>query len=242
PYFPDKPSRFLDWRAHGWVDLYSAIARSSDVYFYETIGGFEGLKGLGIDKLNDYWRKFGLDKITGIDLHSESYGFLPNSAEKEIRSGTPWRVGDTYNISIGQGDISLSPLQLMNGIAAIANDGPVYVPHLKQGNSKQLLDLSDLAPQFTEVRKGMEDAVSKSYGTANALSTLPIKVAAKTGSSQVENNTKTNALFIGYSPAQNPQIEILILVEDAKEGSLNAIPIAKDVMWWYYENRIRNKQ
>ena len=91
--------------------------RSSDVYFYETIGGFEGLKGLGIDKLNDYWRKFGLDKITGIDLHSESYGFRLIQ-QKEMCS-TPWRVGDTYNISIGQGDIS-NPLQLMNGIAAIA--------------------------------------------------------------------------------------------------------------------------
>ena len=77
----------------------------------------------------------------------------------------------------------------------------------------------------------MEDAVSLSYSTANALSTLPIKVAALVARKKI-----TNALFIGYAPAQNPQIEILILVEDAK-GSLNAIPIAKDVMWWYYENK-----
>ena len=242
PYFPDKPSRFLDWKAHGWVDLYSAIARSSDVYFYETVGGFEGLKGLGIDKLNDYWRKFGLDKVTGIDLPSESYGFLPNPTEKEARSGTPWRVGDTYNVSIGQGDLSISPLELINGIAAIANGGPVYVPHLKQSDPKQLLDLSDLSSQFAEVRRGMEDAVSKSYGGSNALSTLPVKVAGKTGTAQIENNAKINALFIGYAPAEDPQIEILVLVEDAKEGSLNAIPIAKDVMEWYYENRIKNKQ
>ncbi len=242
PYFPDKPSRFLDWRPQGWVDLYSAIARSSDVYFYETVGGFEGLKGLGIDKLNDYWRKFGLNKVTGIDLPNESHGFLPNPAEKEARSGTPWRVGDTYNIAIGQGDLSISPLELVDGIAAIANGGPVYVPHIKQGDAKQLFNLSDLASQFTEVRRGMEDAVAKSYGTANALSSLPIKVAAKTGSAQIENNAKTNALFIGYEPAQDPQIEVLVLVEDAKEGSLNAVPIAKDVMEWYYKNRIKNKQ
>jgi len=242
PYFPDKPSRFLDWRPQGWVDLYSAIARSSDVYFYETVGGFEGLKGLGIDKLNDYWRKFGLNKVTGIDLPNESHGFLPNPAEKEARSGTPWRVGDTYNIAIGQGDLSISPLELVDGIAAIANGGPVYVPHIKQGDPKQLLNLSDLSAQFTEVRRGMEDAVVKSYGTANALSSLPIKVAAKTGSAQIENNAKTNALFIGYEPAQDPQIEVLVLVEDAKEGSLNAVPIAKDVMEWYYKNRIKNKQ
>lgn len=242
PYFPEKPSRFLDWKPQGWVDLYSAIAKSSNVYFYETVGGFESLKGLGIDKLNDYWKIFGLDKVTGIDLPNESHGFLPNPTEKEARSNTPWRVGDTYNVAIGQGDISISPLGLMNGIAAIANGGPVYVPHLKQGNIKQLLDLSDMNQQFAEVRRGMEDAVSKSYGTANTLSGLAVKVAAKTGSAQIENNTKTNALFIGYAPADNPEIEILVLVEDAKEGSLNAVPIAKDVMEWYYENRIKNKQ
>lgn len=241
PYFPDKPSRFLDWRAHGWVDLYSAIARSSDVYFYEVVGGFEGLKGLGIDKINDYWRKFGLDKVTGIDLPSESHGFLPNPAEKEARSGTPWRVGDTYNIAIGQGDLAVTPLEIVNGIASIANGGPVYTPHIKQSDPKKLMDLSDLAPQFTEVRHGMEDAVTKSYGTAHALSTLPMKIAAKTGSAQIENNTKTNALFIGYAPIEKPEIEVFVLVEDAKEGSLNAVPIAKDVMEWYYENRIKNK-
>ncbi len=242
PYFPDKPSRFLDWKPHGLVDLYSAIARSSDVYFYETVGGFEGLKGLGINKLNDYWRKFGLDKITGIDLPNESYGFLPNPAEKEARSGTPWRVGDTYNVAIGQGDLSISPLELMGGIAAIANGGVVYTPHVKQGDPKQLLDLSDLSSQFVEVRRGMEDAVSKSYGGSNLLSTLPVKVAGKTGTAQVENNAKINALFVGYAPAENPQIEILVLIEDAREGSLNAVPIAKDVFGWYYENRIKNKK
>lgn len=239
PFDPSNPSRFLDWRPHGWVDLYSAIARSSNVYFYEVGGGFEGLKGLGIDRLITYWQKFGLDRKTGIDLPSESIGFLPNPDEKEKRTGTIWRIGDTYNVSIGQGDVAVTPLGLLNAISVIGNGGKAFQLHIAQlKDVKPILDLSDLEPQFKEVRKGMEDAVSKPYGTASLLSDLPVKVAAKTGSAQTANNTKTNALFVGYTPSQNPQIAVLVLIENAREGSLNAVPIAKDVLRWYYENRM----
>jgi penicillin-binding protein 2 len=240
PYNPDKPSRFLDWRPQGWVDVYSALARSSNVYFYETVGGFQGLKGLGIEKLTEYWKKFNFDKKTGIDLPNESSGFLPSPEEKEKRTGMPWRVGDTYNISIGQGDISITPLELLSAISAVSNGGKGFVPHLKLGeNSRLNFDISDLAPELKEVRKGMEDAVYKSYGTAYSISDLPFKIAAKTGSAQTNNNTKTNAMFVGYTPVQDPQIAILILVENAKEGSLNTLPIARDVLRWYYDNRIQ---
>ncbi len=239
PFDPSQPSRFLDWRPHGWVDLYSAIARSSNVYFYEVGGGFEGLKGLGIDRLLTYWQKFSLDKKTGIDLPGESSGFLPNPDEKEKRTGTIWRIGDTYNVSIGQGDIAVTPLELLNGIIAIGNGGKVFEPHIAESREvKVIFDLSELEPYLKEVRKGMEDAVSKSYGTARLLSDLPVKVAAKTGSAQTSNNTKTNALFVGYSPREHPQIAILVLIENAREGSLNAVPIAKDVLGWYYKNRM----
>lgn len=243
PYFPDKPSRFLDWKPHGWVNVYSALARSSNVYFYETVGGFENLKGLGIKRLTSYWEKFGFGKLTGIDLPGEALGFLPNPEEKEERTGSPWRVGDTYNVAIGQGDILINPLQLLDAIVAIAEGGRVYAPHFKAGDSALVLDISDLETEFKEIKKGMEDAVSKPYGTAYSLSNLPLKVAAKTGSAQTANNTKTNALFVGYGPA-NPsaggqQVAILVLIEDAKEGSLNAIPVAEDVFRWYYEKRLK---
>lgn len=240
PYNPDKPSRFLDWRPQGWIDVYSALARSSNVYFYETVGGFQDIKGLGIEKLTEYWKKFGFDKKTGIDLPNESFGFLPSPEEKEKRTGTPWRVGDTYNVAIGQGDISITPLELLTAISAVSNGGKGFIPHLKLGeNSRLNFDVSDLDPELTEVRRGMEDAVYKSYGTAYSISDLPFKLAAKTGSAQTNNNTKVNAMFVGYAPVDNPQIAILILVENAKEGSLNTLPIAKDVLRWYYENRIQ---
>ena len=250
PYNPDQPSRFLDWKAHGWVDVYSALARSSNIFFYAVGGGFGDIKGLGIDRLNQYWREFGLGKKTGIDLGAESAGFLPNPDLKEKKSGDIWRIGDTYNVTIGQGDLMVTPLQILSQIASMANGGKFFKPYLlekiedtygktlMETRPSVLLDNSSLEDYFKEVRKGMEDAVSKPYGTANMLSVLPVKAAGKTGSSQVSNNTKTNAFFIGYMPADDPQIAVLVLIEDAKEGSLNAVPVGKDALEWYYYNRL----
>lgn len=240
PYDPSRPSRFLDWKAHGWVDLYSALARSSNIYFYAVGGGLDDIKGLKIAKLNEYWKRFGLDKKTGIDLPGESNGFLPNPDEKEKRTGSPWLLGDTYNVSIGQGDLQITPLELISAISAISNGGRAFKPHLlKDKRSELLIDITDMEPSLREVRLGMEDGVKKPYGTAHLLATLPLKVASKTGSAQIALNTKINALFVGYAPTENPEIAILILVENAKEGSLNTIPIANDVLQWYYSNRMQ---
>ncbi len=240
PYDSTKPSRFLDWKAHGWVDLYSALARSSNVYFYAVGGGFEDVRGLKINKLREYWEKFGLGRRTGIDLPGENPGFLPSPDEKEKRTGSPWLLGDTYNVSIGQGDLQISPLELISAISAISNHGKAFRPHLLKDEEPELLiNLSELEPSLKEVRRGMEDAVTKPYGTANQLSALPVKVAGKTGSAQIALNTKINAIFVGYAPRDNPEIAVLILVEDAREGSLNTTPIARDVFQWYYENRMR---
>lgn len=242
PYDPEKPSKFLDWRPQGWVDIHSALARSSNVYFYEVGGGFQGLKGLGIERLRQYWQTFLLGQKTGIDLPGEKSGFLPAPDEKEQRTGQIWRIGDTYNVSIGQGDVQVTPIQLINFIASIANNGKIYQPHLvrKQNDPVTLFDYSSWSSELKEVRQGMSDAVDKPYGTANMLSTLPMSASAKTGSSQVANNTRTNAFFVGYAPQEDPKIAVLVLIENAKEGSLNAVPIARDVMQWYYENRISN--
>lgn len=258
PYHPDQPSRFVDWKPHGWVNLYSALARSSNVYFYEVGGGFGGQKGLGIEKLKDYWQKFGFGDLTGIDLPSEAKGSLPDPETKEKKQGEIWRIGDTYNVSIGQGDLLVTPLQLVNFIAAVANGGKIYQPFIvqkivsedgkviKETNSKVVKDYSSDIEIIKKVQKGMIDGVEKAYGTSHLLADLPVSVAAKTGSSQVENKTKTNAFFVGYSPvnppAGGPQIAVLVLVEDAREGSINTVPIAKDVLEWYYNNRIMNKE
>ena len=248
PYYPDQPSRFLDWKPHGWVDLYSALARSSNVYFYEVGGGFEEQKGLGIEKLKEYWQKFGFSEKTGIDLPGEANGFLPDPEQK--KNNDLWRIGDTYNVSIGQGDLLTTPIEIIAYIAGIANNGKIYRPSIMKNivdsngdlirqNEPQLIkDLSDLSAYIPEVQKGMADVVNKNYGTAYLLSDLPFKVAGKTGTAQIKQNTEINAFFIGYAPLDDPQIAILVLVEEAKEGSSNAVPIAKEVFKWYYENRL----
>jgi penicillin-binding protein 2 len=93
--------------------------------------------------------------------------------------------------------------------------------------------------ELKEVQLGMRDGVIKEYGTSYTLHDLPVSVGAKTGSAQTNNNTRTNAFFVGYAPFENPEIAILILIENAKEGSLNAVPIAKDIFNWYYYNRLQ---
>lgn len=247
PYYPDKPSVFLDWKPHGWVNLHSALARSSNVYFYAVGGGLPydyepnhglaGLKGLGVKRIKEYWEAFGLGQKTGIDLTSENEGFLPDAEEKELRTGDIWRLGDTYNISIGQGDLLVTPIQLISNVASIANGGILYRPHIIKKEPEIVIDYTYLDEQLDEVKKGMKDTVGRWYGTAYLLSELPFDAAGKTGSAQV-GYKKTNAFFVGYAPANDPQIAILVLVEDAKEGSLNAVPVAKDVLEWYYYNRI----
>jgi penicillin-binding protein 2 len=253
PYNASSSSRYLDWRPQGNVNLASAIAQSSDVYFYIVGGGSPamstpmlndssdyGIKGLGISRLHDWWQKFGLGVATGIDMPNEAGGFLPTPEWKQSKLGTPWLLGDTYNVSIGQGDLLVSPLQLLGYIDAIANGGTVYKPFLNKDSTPQILaDLSDLTPEIKAVQKGMKQAVTAGLGTAYLLHDLPFSTCAKTGSAQVMNNVQENALFVGYAPCDNPQIAVLVLIENSLEGSLNAVPVAKDVLNWYYENRIK---
>lgn len=248
PYDPEKPSKFLDWKAQGLVDMYSALARSSNVYYYVVGGGCTAVtcngvgrsKGLGINKLNQYWKIFGLGNKTGVDMPAEGVGFLPNPEEKEKRTGQPWRIGDTYNVAIGQGDLQVTPIRLLTFFSSLANYGKEIKPHflLPAGEPEVTHDYSSWVDEIAAVRRGVRDVVAKPYGTANALYDLPYKSSGKTGSAQIQNNAKTNAFFMGYGPSDDPRIAVLILVEDAKAGSLNAVPIGRDVMKWYYENRM----
>jgi len=250
PFFPSRPSRFLDWRAHGYVNLFSALAQSSNVYFYIVGGGFKNFKGLGVERLQEYWRRFALGEPTGIDLTAEARGFFYGPADKQQRTGEIWRVGDTYNVSIGQGDLAMTPLRLLTATGFLGSNGKTYRPFIgesfvdERGNRQRLnqpevtADYSDLYSLIYEVKKGLRSAVSNPQGTAHSLADLPVAVAGKTGSAQIAGNSRTNAFFVGYAPADDPQIAVLVLVENAREGSLNALPVAKEVLWWYYYNRI----
>ncbi|HVO28896.1 MAG TPA: penicillin-binding transpeptidase domain-containing protein [Candidatus Paceibacterota bacterium] len=255
PYSSSTPTKYLDWQYQGRVDLAAALAQSSDVYFYLVGGGSPastpmlndpsdyGIQGLGITRLYQWWQTFGLGKPTGIDMPNEGDGFLPTPAWKQAHFGTPWLLGDTYNVSIGQGDLLLTPLQLLSYIGAIANGGTIWRPYLNASSTPQVNeDLTSLLPQIADVQQGMLAGVSSPRGTSHSLADLPFCVAAKTGSAQVHDNSQENALFVGYAPCDHPQIALLILIENSKQGSLNAVPIAKDVLNWYYENRLAASQ
>lgn len=116
PYFPDQPSIFVDWRNNGTVDMQEAIARSSNVYFYIIGGGYENMVGLGIERIKNYLEKFHFNLVTGIDLPAEKIGNIPDEKSKN-----PWRIGDTYNVSIGQGDLLTTPIRLLTSLNVIAN-------------------------------------------------------------------------------------------------------------------------
>lgn len=249
PYNPSAPSRFVDWKPNGWVDVRSALAKSSNIFFYAAGGGFpsgggegiggENMVGLGIQRLIKWWQKFGLGEKTNIDLLGENSGFLPNPDEKKVRTGSNWRIGDTYNVSIGQGDLLLTPLQLINYISAIANGGTLNQLHInKDIVAKPLSVMTGLESQFKEAQEGMRDVVRMPYGSAKSLNLVSMPVAAKTGTAQIQNNQKLNAFTVAFAPYDNPQIAILVLIEDAREGSSNTIPVARDVLEWYYNNRI----
>jgi penicillin-binding protein 2 len=252
PYNSSTPTRYADWQYQGNVNLAAALAQSSDVYFYIVGGGSPpvstpllnspldyGISGLGITKLDEWWKIFGLGKQTGIDMPNEATGFLPTPAWKQSTTGTPWLLGDTYNVSIGQGNLLLSPVQLLDYISAIANGGKVYKPFLNASSTPAVAeDLTYLLPQIQDVQQGMVEGVTSPRGTSHTLADLPFSVCAKTGSAQVYDNTQENAIFVGYAPCNDPQIALLILIENSKQGSLNAVPIAKQVLNWYYENRM----
>jgi penicillin-binding protein 2 len=252
PYNSSTPTKYMDWESHGYIDLASALAQSSDVYFYIVGGGSPeyttpplnnpvdyGINGLGAAKLDEWWTTFGLGKKTGIDLPSEAAGFLPTPAWWSTVSTRPWSLGDTYNVSIGQGSLAVTPIQLLGYIDAIANGGKIYQPFLNASSTPHVSeDLTYLLPQIQQVQQGMLETVADPRGTAYTMDGLPAQACAKTGSAQVQNNQEENALFVGYFPCTNPQVALLILIENSKQGSLNAVPIAKDVFDWYYYNRI----
>ncbi len=237
---------FPDWKAggHGTTNVRSAIAWSVNTFFYYIGGGYGDFKGLGLSGLVKYARLFGLGEITGVDLHGEEKGFVPTKEWKEQTKKEPWYIGDTYHFAIGQGDVLATPLQVANYTAAIANGGTLYKPHLV---SKILFEdnrvVKEVEPVILRrdfisdrslkvVREGMRQTVTS--GSARSLNIIPVAVAGKTGTAQWSTKKGPHAWFTGFAPYEKPELVITILVEEGVEGSTIAVPIAKDILNWYY--------
>jgi penicillin-binding protein 2 len=236
--------RFGDWKTHGVVDMRKAIAESCDVYFYALGGGYGNIPGLGINKMKNYAALLGLGKPTGVDLPSEATGFLPDEEWKMETLGEKWYIGDSYHSAIGQGFITATPIQIANYVAAIANGGTLYSPRLvakikKNNNEEQILRANILRKNFIAedllkvVREGMRQTVVS--GSARSLSVLPVPVAGKTGTAQFGSEGKTHAWFASFAPYDNPEIALVILAEGGGEGSSTAVPVAKEVLEWYFK-------
>ncbi len=235
---------FRDWRVHGWTDIKKAIADSVDVYFYALGGGYNGIKGLGIQKIASYIKGAGADKVTGIDLPGEISGFVPDADWKKESKGEPWYVGDTYNISIGQGDLGVTPVWINSYVGAVANWGNIMKPEIvreiknQDGKVTKHFDpviLSQLPFDHNTldiVRQGMRQTVLS--GTSTLLQDVPAALAAKTGTAQITGHA-LNSLFTVFGPYEDPDITMTVLVENINQSQGLAIRVANDFMLWYFK-------
>ncbi|KKU47222.1 penicillin-binding protein 2 [Candidatus Uhrbacteria bacterium RIFCSPLOWO2_12_FULL_46_10] len=244
-------SFFPDWKAggHGWADVRLALAESINTFFYIIGGGYNDYQGLGIERINKYAHIFGLGDKTGVDLPNEAAGLVPTPAWKLETKKTPWYIGDTYHVAIGQGDVLVTPLQIANYTSAIANNGVLYQPHFlletvssEDGNRQRFRPVVKRQLLVEEknlkiVREGMRQVVKS--GSGRALSSLTLDIAGKTGTAEV-GSRQPHAWFTGFAPFDSPQIVVTILLENAGEGSTYAVPVAKDILQWWALNRWEN--
>ncbi|HRY62517.1 MAG TPA: penicillin-binding transpeptidase domain-containing protein [Candidatus Paceibacterota bacterium] len=242
PYFPDKPTIFKDWKAHGWVDMQRAIAVSSDVYFYEIGGGYEGQKGLGISNLEKYARMFGIGTTTGFDIGPEENGNIPSPAWKaENFDGEKWSIGNTYHSSIGQYGFQVTPIQMVRAIAAIANDGHLVVPTiLKASNSdwgrvSSVIDIDK--NKFDIVKEGMRRSVTE--GTSMGISFPKPRIASKTGTAELGALKQyVNAWNVGFFPYESPKYAFAVVMERGPvKNTVGGVYIMNQLFNWMIIHR-----
>jgi penicillin-binding protein 2 len=246
---PDVFYTFRDWRIHGWTDLKKAIADSVDVFFYALGGGYGNIKGLSIGRIENYLKSFLADRPTGIDLPGETAGFVPSEKWKETAKGESWYIGDTYNISIGQGDLLVTPLWLNTYIGSIANEGklmkPFVVKEVKEPGGGTFNRISPQILGESPFDRGIIDVMKRAMrqtvlsGTAVLLNGLPVPVAAKTGTVQVAGRG-LNSLFTVFGPYDDPEIVMTVLVENINQSQGLAVKVANDFLSWYFSESSKN--
>lgn len=219
PYDPEHPSIFKDWRVNGWTDARQAIAVSSDVYFYEVGGGFGDQPGLGISRIDQYLKLFGIGSDAGLAGFSEKTGTIPTPEWKAANfNGDPWRIGDTYHTAIGQYGVQVTPLQAVRMIAAIANGGELLTPSLLASTTPAGSRIAIDAHALEVSREGMRQGVTS--GIATAVNLPFVQVAAKTGTAQVGvHNEYQNAWMVGFWPYQNPRYAYAVVLEKMPAGT-----------------------
>jgi penicillin-binding protein 2 len=241
-YVEGDPRPYRGWKedGHGKVDLEKAIVESSDVYFYSTA------YDLTIKRLEPFLNKFGFGDKTNIDAE-ESNGLVPNEKWKLGYIGEFWFKGDSINLGIGQGYMLSTPIQISQAIAIIANRGEIIKPRLVEKIDKSPTQLEFLGKinlkdeaNWEKIEKSMIEVINSPNGTANNIKDSRYVIAGKTGTAQIKSYEdqeyedirenpffRDHALFVGYAPIPDPELLILVIIENGESGSRVAAPIAK---------------
>jgi len=254
----NRSYRCWNKKGHGRISLHRAIVESCDVYFY-NLGRL-----VGVDKIAEYARAFGLGSPTGIDLPREKGGLVPTKQWKISRFREAWQMGETISIAIGQGYNLVTPLQLANAYAALANGGVMYRPRLikrieamdgqiiKTFEPEQKSRLPLSRKNIEILTRALWGVVNETGGTGSAARRKEADVCGKTGTAQViglpEDETarkrkinwarfRDHALFVCFAPYKNPEIAIAVIVENAGHGGSVAAPIARKMIDAYFENK-----
>jgi penicillin-binding protein 2 len=268
PNDPGRAQTFVCWlrEGHEYMNMISGISNSCDVYFYKISGGFnqdgEVVDGLGVDRLHEYADQFGFGRVQGIELPLEAPGNNPSQAWKRQNHGEPWSTGDDYNMGIGQGFVTSTPLQVAQMAAIVANGGFLYRPTIihhisdSEGNIVQpfepeVLNSVNVDRQWLDiVAEGMRQ-VNLEGGTGASftewLDEFGITSAGKTGTAEYCDNIAikrrwckegqilpTHSWYVGYAPFENPEIVVVAFIFNGGEGSRWAGPVAREVMAAYF--------
>lgn len=236
PYNPDKPTIFRDWKVHGWVDMRQAISHSSDEYFYTVGGGNGSQKGIGIDNIEKYVKMFGFGTLTGIKLFGEQAGNVPSREWKTATfDDSVWRLGDTYNSSIGQYGYQVTPIQAVRGVATFANGGTLLTPTVilgDKGNDSKLQPLPFSYSDFQIVRDGMR--MSATEGAAKSINIPGVTVAVKTGTAELGvTKNFVNSWVTGFFPYENPRFAFAIMMERGPvSNTVGATSVMRTLLEW----------
>lgn len=249
-YDPSITYYYKDWAVHGPSDIEKAIAESCNIYFYTIGGGYEDQEGLGPSRIKKYLELFGWGNKTGIDLPGEVAGLIPYPDWKKEVKKENWWDGDTYNLSIGQGDISVTPLQVATAFSAIANGGILYKPkvvkqiidsdkNIVEEISSEILRDNFVNPANLDiVKRGMRRAVTgegSPHASSTSLGSLPVSSAAKTGTAQTSIKNFYHNWVAVFAPYEDPEIVLVIMIENVKNLQAAALPSAKAILNDYFK-------
>ena len=251
--FGNSTFRCWERKGHGTVDLKKSLRESCDVYYYKLA------ERLGVDRIAAYAKRFGLGAPLGIGLENEKGGVIPTEEWKLKRFGKKWYAGETLSVGIGQGYVLSTPVQLASMIATVANEGAIYKPHLVkrvvdsdgkvlQEFSPQIIGKTGLKPETYRLEKqGLFAVVNEPHGTGGMSRLWEVKVAGKTGSSQVVKlrdsrgdvpyRFRDHALFVAFAPFDKPEIAVAVVIEHGEHGGSAAAPVTGKILRAYFEGK-----